>query len=729
MRLFSLRSGTALAAVVCAGATALTLAPAAQAAAGCQVTYTISSEWPGGFGASVSVDNIGDPISGWKLTWSFGAGQTISQLWNGSYTQSGAQVTVTDAGYNASIPTGGSAGFGFNASWNGSNPVPANFALNGTPCTGAVSSPSASPTQSPDTSPSASPSQSPSQSPSPSPSSSPSPSPSPSPSGSTPPSNPVGKVLTVAVGSPFRPVTHVATGGLYGLAENGKPADSTLLPLKVNSLTQPAPGVGQRPNGQPPGGDSLLVAPQATRVGAGEYIRMPDIYSNFPYQWVSWNDWLAKVDTMVRARLNATSVSNILGWELWNEPDWTWKTANAGAFNDGWTRTFRAVRALDTTTPIVGPSISYYNRSWLSSFLSSAKAAGTLPDIICWHELGSPNNIAANIADYRALESSLGISPRRISINEYAATSEVDVPGRIASYVAKFERAGVESAHRAFWYEYGTMNGLVTNNTQPTGTWWLYKWYGDMAGRMVTTTPPNQTGLDGFASYDGTRKIVNVVLGNEAGTNTVRLTGIGALGPSVQVTVESTHTQGRFTAAPAATSVSSAVYRVTGDQLLVIVPNMAASDGYHVVVQPASGVPSYQQRYEAEDASVFRAQRLTASSASEGGYVGRIDNATSTHSTDSYVDFVVNVPAARTYTMTIGYANGGGATATQGLAVNGGSWGAVSYPATSGWGQFGATTGTTVGLKAGYNVIRLAKGSPGFSGGTGNAELDYIQLT
>ena len=37
MRLFSHRSGTALAAVLCAGATALTLTPAAQAAAGCQV--------------------------------------------------------------------------------------------------------------------------------------------------------------------------------------------------------------------------------------------------------------------------------------------------------------------------------------------------------------------------------------------------------------------------------------------------------------------------------------------------------------------------------------------------------------------------------------------------------------------------------------------------------------------------------------------------------------------
>lgn len=537
-----------------------------------------------------------------------------------------------------------------------------------------------------------------------------------------------GATLTVDVSRPFRPVTHAATGGLYGLAENSRPADSTLLPIKVNSLTQPAPGVGQRPNGQPPGGDSLLIAPQADRVGAGQYIRMPDIYPDFPYRWVSWDDWLAKVDTMVRARLNATTVTNVLGWELWNEPDYTWNTAAAGNFNDGWVRTYRAVRALDPQTPIVGPSTAVYSRSWMQSFLTHARDTGTLPDIICWHELTTPSRIAADIADYRNLEASLGISPRRISINEYAAPAEVDVPGRVASYVAKLERAGAETAHRAFWYEYGTMNGLVVNNNQPTGTWWLYKWYGDMAGNMVTTTPGGQTGLDGFASYDPTRRIVNVVFGDESGTNTIELTGLQALGSSVRVTLMSTPSRGRFTAVPSPTTISTSTRTVSDGRLTVSVPDMDATSAYQLVVQPVSGVPAYQQRYEAENASVFRALRLTSSSASAGGYVGRIDNS-GTPRTDSYVDFVVNVPEARAYTMTIGYANGTGATATQGLAYNGGPWTTVSYPPTGGWGQFGATISTTVNLRAGYNVIRLAKGSPYFAGGTGYAELDYIQLT
>ncbi|HTI20764.1 MAG TPA: CBM35 domain-containing protein [Kutzneria sp.] len=540
-----------------------------------------------------------------------------------------------------------------------------------------------------------------------------------------PPARAAGHTLLVDVGSPFRPVTHVASGGLYALAENSRPADSTLLPIKMNTLTQPPPGVGQRPNGQPPGGDGLLVAPQADRVGAGEVIRMPDIYPDFPYKWVSWDDWLSKVDTMVSARLAAGSVSNVAAWEIWNEPDGTWNTAAAGDFNAGWTRTVQRIRTRDTVTPVAGPGYSHWDATRMRAFLVNAKNTGTVPDIMVWHELDhSSGSVAADVAAYRSLESSLGISPRPIFINEYAWTDEVDVPGRVADYIAKFERAGVWAADRAFWYEYGTVNGLVVNNNQPTGTWWLYKWYGDMAGSMVATTPPAQTGLDGFASYDSTRRRADVVFGDESGTNTVRVNGLS--GSQVRVTLESTPASGRFTAVNAPTVIADSTYTVANGQITVTVPNMVAGSAYHLAIQPTTGVPAYQQRYEAENASVFRAQRLSSSTASNGGYVGRIDN-TGDPRGDSYVDFVVNVPDSRAYTMTIGYANGTGAVATQGLAYNGGAWSTVSYPPTAGWGKF-ATTTTTVTLHSGYNVIRLAKGAPYFAGGTGYAELDYLQL-
>jgi hypothetical protein len=110
---------------------------AASGGSACHVGYTITNQWPGGFGASITIDNTGTTaLSNWTLTWSFANGQTVTQLWNGNVAQSGSTVTVTNMSYNGSIPAGGSySGVGFNGSWNNStNAVPTSFAVNGTTC-------------------------------------------------------------------------------------------------------------------------------------------------------------------------------------------------------------------------------------------------------------------------------------------------------------------------------------------------------------------------------------------------------------------------------------------------------------------------------------------------------------------------------------------------------------------------------------------------------------------
>ncbi len=153
-----------------AGAGGVLITQPAEAAVACRVDYAISSSWPGGFNASVTINNLGDAVNGWQLTWSFGAGEQITQIWSATNTQSGSSVTATNVSYNGSIPSGGSTNFGFNGSSNGSPQVPTSFSLNGVACTGSPGSPSPSPTQSPSASPTRSPSASPSPSPSPSPS-------------------------------------------------------------------------------------------------------------------------------------------------------------------------------------------------------------------------------------------------------------------------------------------------------------------------------------------------------------------------------------------------------------------------------------------------------------------------------------------------------------------------------------------------------------------------------
>ncbi|SCF01770.1 rhamnogalacturonan lyase family protein [Micromonospora chokoriensis] len=143
-----LLAGTTAAAVV---AGTLATVTASAAAVGCRVDYQITNQWQGGFGANVAVTNLGDPVNGWALTWSYATGQQVTQAWNAVVTQSGAQVTARNVDYNANLATNGSASFGFNGSWTGSNPVPSSFALNGTVCTGIP--PTGEPTTPPPTTP------------------------------------------------------------------------------------------------------------------------------------------------------------------------------------------------------------------------------------------------------------------------------------------------------------------------------------------------------------------------------------------------------------------------------------------------------------------------------------------------------------------------------------------------------------------------------------------------
>ncbi|MER6960376.1 RICIN domain-containing protein [Streptomyces sp. NPDC000618] len=407
--------------------------------------------------------------------------------------------------------------------------------------------------------------------------------------------------LVVNAAQNLRSVTHVGTGSLYGLASTSTPADSLVQPLKPNTFIQMAPGGSQLPNGEPaPAGDSLVVAAKAAAAGAKVVVRMPDWYPNFPYKWVSWSDWLSAVDQQVAA-VKASSATNISAYALWNEPDWTWDTTNAGAFNAGWARTFKEVRTKDTTTPIQGPSYSVWNQSWMSSFLTDAKASGTVPDVIAWHELEGSQNVAAHVAAYRALESSLGISPRPIDIEEYGTPAEMGNSGALIGYAAKFERTGVRDAELAFWNHYGTLGDTLTDTGgSPNGSYWTYKWYGDMSGNMLTTTPPAQTGIDGLASLNGAGNQISVVAGGCTGSCAVTVNGLNSLsafGSTVHVKLEYSPDTGRTTASPGPITISDTDYTVSGGSITVPV-TMNATDGYHLVVTPSGTSTTLAGRYQ-----------------------------------------------------------------------------------------------------------------------------------
>jgi O-glycosyl hydrolase len=103
---------------------------------GCHVTYATQSQWAGGFVAQVTIANTGtSAISNWTLAFTFPGDQKITNAWNGTASQTGENVTITNAGYNATIAAGSSTSLGFQGTWTSSDAAPTSFSVNGTACT------------------------------------------------------------------------------------------------------------------------------------------------------------------------------------------------------------------------------------------------------------------------------------------------------------------------------------------------------------------------------------------------------------------------------------------------------------------------------------------------------------------------------------------------------------------------------------------------------------------
>jgi cellulose 1,4-beta-cellobiosidase len=89
----------------------------------CAATYSVTNSWSGGFQGQVVVKNTGSgTLNGWSLGWTFPGSQAINNLWNGSYSQSGETVTVSNASYNGSLASGATATVGFTATGTSASP-------------------------------------------------------------------------------------------------------------------------------------------------------------------------------------------------------------------------------------------------------------------------------------------------------------------------------------------------------------------------------------------------------------------------------------------------------------------------------------------------------------------------------------------------------------------------------------------------------------------------------
>jgi hypothetical protein len=350
------------------------------------------------------------------------------------------------------------------------------------------------------------------------------------------------QTVTVDFASTTGPVTGVGSGFLYGLAQDGSgPAPYLLDPL--NPISSRGGGASIAGNGwygdgyaDGSGFQARLksVIAQARQVSTspshGTYdVLLSDIYgpgsdapAGMTYPCTSGNcsNWTTFVNDVVTA-IGSAGLGNAVRYDIWNEPD---NSAfyppgyNTTQYYEMWNAAVSEIRSLQSNAVIVGPSVSNYNSTYLSEFLSTVKADGTVPNVLNWHFSGNP---IADAQTERIQLAADGISGVGLGTNEYLNSGQQNA-GQEAWYLAQLAKSGISEASHAIWSNCcmvddldGTLATDSSGNLVPTGQWWIYDEYGEMSGQYGSVTNSGGS-TDGLAAEDS-RGRATVLLGDSVG--------------------------------------------------------------------------------------------------------------------------------------------------------------------------------------------------------------------
>ena len=289
--------------------------------------------------------------------------------------------------------------------------------------------------------------------------------------------------------------------------------------------------------------------------------------------WSSYDSFLSALFTQI----NNNQMTDGLDFEIWNEPDLNdvfWQR-DQDQYLEMWGRGYPQIRRALPVVPIIGPCSSSQpssSNSWYQSYYPFVKSNNSVPDIYCWHEETSGDDVATDILNNQALLSSYGLPPNPTIINEYGLASE-QVPGTAAWYIARLERYNVQGL-RGNWasgyslHDYfanllgkpGAMEDCHSSYCETSTGYWgngeynVYKYYNlNMTGDRVQTTGSPDGLFDIYATAGTTYNSVKMLCGSRGTDSTwdILVTNLDAVGypPSGTINIHAyqfNYGQGKF---------------------------------------------------------------------------------------------------------------------------------------------------------------------------------------
>ena len=416
------------------------------------------------------------------------------------------------------------------------------------------------------------------------------------------------ETVTVDLAVDEGPVTYRASGFLHGMTAD-EPSDRLVAPLKPKLFRDWAEG---------PAG-AFATNRRVRRLGARQQLSVCDSWGDrygfgrsqhWPGDGGDWREWENLVADLVT---RAKGQQCVFEWDIWNEPDTdTFWGRDRAQWYETWRRGYAKIREFDPSAVIVGPSLAGYDREFLLEFLTYAKSHNVLPDVLCWHEFGWDDaqdisrEIPAHVTEMRVLMRQQGIGVDRICLNEVIGPDCQLRPGPTVGFFVGVEAARVEGACHACWDEADgeisncnntSLDGLLTPTyREPRATWWVYKSYADMGGRLVRVVPSATT--EGLAAVDEGHSSALILLGRQGGRTgpvTLRVERIPATfsgGQSDKVKVVVEHLPDlEWRALPEPLPVSEASVEPISGSLAVRIEAFAPGDAYVVRLSATEARP------------------------------------------------------------------------------------------------------------------------------------------
>ncbi|GLH96820.1 LamG-like jellyroll fold domain-containing protein [Phytohabitans aurantiacus] len=574
--------------------------------------------------------------------------------------------------------------------------------------------------------------------------------------------------LTIDLGTNTGAFHGGASGTLYGLYGEGVPSRNLIEGMRLRTVSTKA-----QDGPQHPGADALeVVKPLADSTDGDVYIYMTDIYRGFPYQWpgdtpqARLDDFKAKIakqvdqvltldpkyqDNIVFVPFNEPE-GNMFGTGEWSYNRVSW-LSDPRYYFAAWDEVYALIKGKMPDARIAGPNTSVlYDQ--VRRFLSHTIEAGTVPDVMTWHELSDPARIRTSVARYRAWEDELLGRHLPININEYAFNYHTSVPGQMIQWVSAIEESKVD-ADIAYWNIDGNLSDSAVQANRGNGQWWLLHAYAQMSGHTVKVTPqfPNVSyTMQGVATVDEAKRQARALFGGASGEGVVTFQNAGMFGTTAHVIVQEIPWTGQIGDSPQPEVVAEFDQRVSDGTVTVdfggVLPKLKESSAYQIILTPGRNATSqavppklWSASYEAEGAA------HTGSPYYRNGPEGSPSDVSKFYTSGTYnvgglrtgssltLDFHVSVPETGVYDLSV-FANSLNtfdAVAEQGptnvfLRVDGGAEQEMRLPLGYKWVVWDHAD-TTVPLTKGDHVISLAARSlDGMKATKGDAIVDRITL-